>query len=202
MAGLSGIVKKISDLVTGTPADDDCFIFGKSDLKKITLEDLKESLGINAINSALEYRIFNGEEGFTEKGLSFPASGVALLNKITNKIDIHCSGVLESLSESDESADFINLNSLCSHIGINTLNWNPAHNSRVIVFGEVEYSSSYDGIWGRTGLRLQKTSDYGAGISRAYTSNLGSVSPWLLSLRTLYKQGNIYYIDIWGADYD
>ena len=41
MAGLSGIVKKISDLVTGTPADDDCFVFGKSDLKKISWESIK-----------------------------------------------------------------------------------------------------------------------------------------------------------------
>lgn len=54
MAGLSGIVKKISDLVTGTPADDDCFIFGKTDLKKITLAKLKDALGITSINSALE----------------------------------------------------------------------------------------------------------------------------------------------------
>lgn len=46
MAGLSGIVKKISDLVTGTPADDDCFIFGKSDLKKITLAKLKDALAL------------------------------------------------------------------------------------------------------------------------------------------------------------
>lgn len=46
MAGLSGIVKKISDLVTGTPADDDCFVFGKSDLKKITLAKLKDALGL------------------------------------------------------------------------------------------------------------------------------------------------------------
>lgn len=53
MAGLSGIVKKISDLVTGTPADDDCFVFGKSDLKKITLAKLKDALGITSINSAL-----------------------------------------------------------------------------------------------------------------------------------------------------
>ena len=53
MAGLSGIVKKISDLVTGTPADDDCFIFGKTDLKKITLAKLKDALGITSINSAL-----------------------------------------------------------------------------------------------------------------------------------------------------
>ena len=45
MAGLSGIVKKISDLVTGTPADDDCFIFGKTDFKKITLAKLKDALG-------------------------------------------------------------------------------------------------------------------------------------------------------------
>lgn len=54
MAGLSGIVKKISDLVTGTPADDDCFVFGKSDLKKITLAKLKDALGITSINSALK----------------------------------------------------------------------------------------------------------------------------------------------------
>ena len=54
MAGLSGIVKKISDLVTGTPADDDCFIFGKTDLKKITLAKLKDALGITSINSALD----------------------------------------------------------------------------------------------------------------------------------------------------
>ena len=53
MEGLSGIVKKISDLVTGTPADDDCFVFGKSDLKKITLAKLKDALGITSINSAL-----------------------------------------------------------------------------------------------------------------------------------------------------
>ena len=50
MAGLSGIVRKISDLVTGTPADDDCFVFGKSDLKKITLAKLKDALGITSSN--------------------------------------------------------------------------------------------------------------------------------------------------------
>lgn len=60
MAGLSGIVKKISDLVTGTPADDDCFIFGKTDLKKITLAKLKDALGITSINSALKNKIIIG----------------------------------------------------------------------------------------------------------------------------------------------
>ena len=50
MANLSGIVKKISDLVTGTPADDDCFIFGKTDLKKITLAKLKDALGMALID--------------------------------------------------------------------------------------------------------------------------------------------------------
>ena len=54
MAGLSGLVKKITDLVSGTPADDDCFIFGKTDLKKITLAKLKDALGITSLNSALE----------------------------------------------------------------------------------------------------------------------------------------------------
>ena len=63
MAGLSGIVKKISDLVTGTPADDDCFIFGKTDLKKITLEKLKDALGITSLNSALaKIHLYNVSE--------------------------------------------------------------------------------------------------------------------------------------------
>lgn len=53
MANLSGIVKKISDLVTGTPADDDCFIFGKSDVKKITLSKLKDALGMTSIKDNL-----------------------------------------------------------------------------------------------------------------------------------------------------
>ena len=60
MAGLSGLVKKITDLVSGTPSDDDCFIFGKTALKKITWESIKNlitartntavstTLGINA----------------------------------------------------------------------------------------------------------------------------------------------------------
>lgn len=61
MANLSGIVKKISDLVTGTPADDDCFIFGKTDLKKITLAKLKDALGITSINSALAVKVYSGE---------------------------------------------------------------------------------------------------------------------------------------------
>ena len=41
MAGLSGIVKTINSLGRGTPADDDCFIFGKTALKKITWESIK-----------------------------------------------------------------------------------------------------------------------------------------------------------------
>lgn len=57
MANLSGIVKKISDLVSGTPSDDDCFIFGKSDLKKITLSKLKDVMGITSINSALTLKV-------------------------------------------------------------------------------------------------------------------------------------------------
>lgn len=69
MAGLSGNVKKIIDLVTGTPADDDCFVFGKSDLKKITLVKLKDTLGITSLNSALAEET----KRFTYKGLSISA---------------------------------------------------------------------------------------------------------------------------------
>ena len=54
MPSFSGLVKVLSSLVSGTPANDDCFIFGKTDLKKVTLSGLKNALGIDSINTALE----------------------------------------------------------------------------------------------------------------------------------------------------
>ena len=53
MPNFSGLVKVLSSLVSGTPASDDCFIFGKTDLKKVTLSGLKNALGIDQINSDL-----------------------------------------------------------------------------------------------------------------------------------------------------
>lgn len=41
MPSLSGLVKNISSLGGGTPADDDYFIFGKTALKKISWESIK-----------------------------------------------------------------------------------------------------------------------------------------------------------------
>ena len=41
----SGVVKLIKELVTGTPADTDYFVFGNSDMKKITLPNLKKGSG-------------------------------------------------------------------------------------------------------------------------------------------------------------
>ena len=70
MASLSGIVKRINDLVTGTPADDDCFVFGKSDLKKITLAKLKDALGITSIKSAVGNLKFK-KQGFSNVSNSY-----------------------------------------------------------------------------------------------------------------------------------
>lgn len=78
MAGLSGIVKKISDLVTGEPADDDCFVFGKSDLKKITLEKLKDALGITSLNFE---KWINGSTRY-EIIVSFDSADYEQLNRI------------------------------------------------------------------------------------------------------------------------
>lgn len=74
MAGLSGIVKKISDLVTGTPADDDCFVFGKSNLKKITLAKLKDVLGITKINAVDSKDGSSFNRDFQSIGLNDPDS--------------------------------------------------------------------------------------------------------------------------------
>lgn len=44
MANLSGLVKNISSLVGGAPSDDDYFIFGKSDLKKVSWKSIKDTI--------------------------------------------------------------------------------------------------------------------------------------------------------------
>lgn len=49
----SGIVKLFKDWVTGTPTDTDYFLFGNTDIKKITFANLRKALGIDALNSAL-----------------------------------------------------------------------------------------------------------------------------------------------------
>lgn len=61
----TGIGKLIKDLVTDTPADTDYFVFGNSDIKKITLPNLKKVLGvtknqedIKALNSALALKTY------------------------------------------------------------------------------------------------------------------------------------------------
>lgn len=111
MAGLSGIVKKISDLVTGTPADDDCFIFGKTDLKKITLAKLKDALGITSLNSALDnylrryaYTMANSENSInfilpsSVSGYAYLPFLIIIANNIA-VINVTGSAVGSSLSE-------------------------------------------------------------------------------------------------------
>lgn len=95
MAGLSGIVKKISDLVTGTPADDDCFVFGKSDLKKITLAKLKDALGITSINSALEY----STGSITQGTPSWENIEGTVWEK--NGCHLHIHGIIKSITQSN-----------------------------------------------------------------------------------------------------
>ena len=103
MANLSGIVKKISDLVTGTPADDDCFVFGKSDLKKITLAKLKDALGITSINSALTVKTYDL--------LSYDTSAIELINVICAKIGkiVSISGYFNSTKTIGKNINFIHV---------------------------------------------------------------------------------------------
>lgn len=53
----SGVLKAFKDFVTGTPTDSDYFLFGNTDIKKISLSNLKTALGIAALNSSLNNRI-------------------------------------------------------------------------------------------------------------------------------------------------
>lgn len=44
MANLSGLIKTISSLSGGAPTDEDYFIFGKSDLKKVSWKSIKDTI--------------------------------------------------------------------------------------------------------------------------------------------------------------
>ena len=51
MAGFTGIIKTLADLIAQTTAaDTDVMIIGTTSPKKITIANLKEALGINALN--------------------------------------------------------------------------------------------------------------------------------------------------------
>lgn len=49
--GFSGLVKMIKDFASGTPSDDDNFLFGNTSIKKITFKALKTALGIDKLNA-------------------------------------------------------------------------------------------------------------------------------------------------------
>ena len=125
MAGLSGIVKKISDLATGTPADDDCFIFGKTDLKKITLAKLKDALGITSINSALtetenycvneHHAMYIRIKGYTKELIMLNTNG------FTTTDDVNYGTVPEKYRPLNPVNCWINLNGLTkAHLSIST----------------------------------------------------------------------------------
>ena len=84
MPSFSGLVKVLSSLVSGTPANDDCFIFGKTDLKKVTLSGLKNALGIDQIKSDLI--VVSEQYNFTIPKSTLSSTGWKNVN--ANKIEI------------------------------------------------------------------------------------------------------------------
>lgn len=146
MAGLSGIVKKISDLVTGTPADDDCFIFGKTDLKKITLAKLKDALGITSINSALAHlkctgvADISGEKSITvDAGMSANNLYLIFLRQLNGSADVHppCALLLYMRTENysySTLGELVDLQSTSIGNGRITFNWKTQQWVRVWVF--------------------------------------------------------------------
>lgn len=85
MAGFTGIIKTLADLTAQTTAaDTDVMPIGATSPKKITIANLKEALGINAINRNNENKIVVGSTKnamilTTESSLAFDA-GTATLN--------------------------------------------------------------------------------------------------------------------------
>ena len=85
MAGFTGIIKTLADLTAQTTAaDTDVMPIGTTSPKKITIANLKEALGINALNRNIENKIIIGSTKdaiilITESSMAF-SEGTATLN--------------------------------------------------------------------------------------------------------------------------
>lgn len=97
MAGLSGLVQTINELVAGTPSNDDCFIFGKTSLKKITLTNLKNALGIDSLNSALKDNLNQNRIELTNSSY-YPD---AICYRSGQAVYIKCAGTIEKTVPAD-----------------------------------------------------------------------------------------------------
>lgn len=82
MPSFSGLVKVLSSLVSGTPANDDCFIFGKTDLKKVTLSDLKKVLGVRISDS-----VYETNESMYDVSIKAKAFNIGLSNATGGKTE-------------------------------------------------------------------------------------------------------------------
>lgn len=103
----TGIGKLIKDLVTGTPADTDYFAFGNTDLKKVSFPNLKEALGIDALNSALENSIKTKEYKMKLNKNNYVAPFSYYGNAAIPSSDIATYGIPISISATGGAGDAI-----------------------------------------------------------------------------------------------
>lgn len=153
---------------------------------------------IDELNSKIPnfvYKNFSGNGSFIT-GIVIPISGIAIFNQNISKVDIHMSCSIENSLDivTDNDFTFISMKKLKQWIGVNSISFSAYTDTRVTVTGDLQYDNY---TYGRSGLRFSVD----GGICRSYTDDLSCIGSWSLTKNNLYKTGNTYTIDIFGADY-
>lgn len=113
------------------------------------------------------------------------------------KVDLHISCGIATAPTDTATYALLDMGAVRDKLGVSTLTWDAATQSRVIVESAADYGASA-GLWGLAGLRLS----VGGAICRQYaTSNLATVGSWAAGTASITRAGNYLHIDVWGADY-
>lgn len=113
------------------------------------------------------------------------------------KMDFHISCGIATAPTDTTTYGLLDMSTVRTKLGVSTLTWDAATQSRVIVESAADYGASAS-TWGFAGLRLTT----GGAICRQYTTtNLETVGSWSAGTAAITRAGTYLHIDVWGADY-
>lgn len=139
----------------------------------------------------------------SDLGNYIPVTGFAVKDTVDKRVDIHLDAHIEAWSYHGGSYNIFNMALVKSAIRVSSLSWNPAFQTRVMMYqpGGSSYNPTY---WGRTGLKIKSNDLAGdtACLCRCYANDLNITGGWDASHGAVYAGVDKYYqIDIWGASY-
>lgn len=140
--------------------------------------------------------VVHGTGNLTAVGGTVPGTICGIKYPSVRKVDVHIDCSIEAAPTQTSDFAFLPMDTIRDKLGVASLSWDPATQSRVIVESAADYGAA-TGTWGRAGLRLGTGGD----IRRQYTTDLNTTGSWSAGTTAVFRVGTYLHIDVWGADY-